>query len=194
MDKWQAFFTWFHFEDVSVHRGWTSCRTMQLSGPVLGLCWSTSCFPKKWLSGTIFFYNFKCLTLLLLSTQFIFKDTMRTALRCVNFSSFSANSSSFVIYLFFCWYKRSDRFYRLSPSHPTSSCAVWESVRWLKFSCGSTGVQPPLLSLAQNKDLKGHTKAGMDPGRTRWWNLSSPMTLISMEKEGLKGGVEGRRN
>ena len=65
------------------------------------------------------------------------------------------------------------------PSHLPSSLVGWEEWRWLMWSGGSGGVEPGSSSaLAQSRALRGHTKAGIDPGRARWWNLPPPTILI----------------
>lgn len=63
-------------------------------------------------------------------------------------------------------------------SHSLSSGV--RGVMWsLMWSGGSGGVEPGSSSaLAQSRDLRGHTKAGIDPGRAWWWNLPPPMILI----------------
>ena len=67
------------------------------------------------------------------------------------------------------------------PSSQQSPSPVCEEWRWLKWSCGNAGVEAESLALAQNRNLRGQTKAEIDPGRTRWWNLPPAVILIPVE-------------
>lgn len=102
------------------------------------------------------------------------------------------SSSPPILSLSLCpmWVKLRRRLHHPTPTSPSlpPSLVGWEEWRWLMCSGGSGGVEPGSSSaLAQSRDLRGHTKAGIDPGRARWWNLPPPMILIHAE-----GGGRGR--